>query len=203
MVGLSGGKDSLVLLTLLKDFLKTSKYKYPLAAGCIDLGLGADYGILADFCRELDVPFYLEKTDIGKIIFEVRKEKNPCSLCAKMRRGALNDLAKSKGYSKVALGHNREDYLETYLMNLFYAGSTEKMKPLTLLDRSGVTVIRPMLAVPEELLRKHSSQMNYPVIKNPCPADGNTNREEMRLLLEQMETSNPKSLDNCFRALIK
>lgn len=201
LVGLSGGKDSMTLLMVLKHFLRQSKYKYPLAAGYIDLGLGADYSGLESFCKELEVPFFVEKTDIGPVVFEVRKEKNPCSLCAKMRRGAVNDLAKKNGFSKVALGHNREDYVETFLMNLFYAGKAGTFKPLTYLDRKDVTVIRPLLSVPEELLRRHAENVALPVMKNPCPADGNTTREDMRLLLEELEKRNDRSIELAFRGL--
>lgn len=201
MVGLSGGKDSMTLLMVLKTFLRQSKYKYPLAAGYIDLGFGADYSGLQAFCEELEVPLYVEKTDIGTVVFDIRKEKNPCSLCAKMRRGAVNDLAKRNGFSKVALGHNREDYVETYLMNLFYAGKAATFKPLTYLDRKEVTVIRPLLSVPEELLRKHADNVSLPVLKNPCPADGNTTREDMRLLLKQIEEMNERSIELAFRGL--
>lgn len=201
MVGLSGGKDSMTLLMVLNAFLRQSKYKYPLAAGYVDLGLGADYSCLQKFCDELEVPLYVEKTDIGPVIFDVRKEKNPCSLCAKMRRGAVNDLAKRNGFSKVALGHNREDYVETFLMNLFYAGKAATFKPLTYLDRKDVTVIRPLLSVPEDLLRRHAENISIPVMKNPCPADGNTTREEMRLLLQQIETMNERSIELAFRGL--
>lgn len=201
MVGLSGGKDSMTLLMVLKAFLRHSKYKYPLAAGYVDLGLGADYSGLERFCKELDVPFYLEKTDIGPVVFEVRKEKNPCSLCAKMRRGAVNDLAKRSGYPKVALGHNREDYVETFLMNLFYAGRADTFKPLTYLDRKEVTVIRPLLSVPEELLRRHAENASLPVMENPCPADGKTTREDMRFLLEELQKKNGNSVELAFRGL--
>ncbi|MBQ2764636.1 MAG: tRNA 2-thiocytidine biosynthesis protein TtcA [Firmicutes bacterium] len=201
MVGLSGGKDSMTLLMVLKTFLRQSKYKYPLAVGYIDLGFGADYSNLQTFCDELEVPLFVEKTDIGAVVFDIRKEKNPCSLCAKMRRGAVNDLAKRNGFSKVALGHNREDYVETYLMNLFYAGKAATFKPLTYLDRKDVTVIRPLLSVPEDLLRRHADNVSLPVLKNPCPADGSTTREDMRLLLKQIEELNERSIELAFRGL--
>lgn len=201
MVGLSGGKDSMTLLMVLKAFLRHSKYKYPLSAGYIDLGLGADYSGLENFCKEMDVPFFVEKTDIGAVVFDVRKEKNPCSLCAKMRRGAVNDLAKRNGYQKVALGHNREDYVETFLMNLFYAGKADTFKPLTYLDRKDITVIRPLLSVPEDLLRRHAQNVSLPVMENPCPADGKTTREDMRLLLEEIQKKNDLSIELAFRGL--
>ena len=201
MVGLSGGKDSMTLLMVLKTFLRHSRYKYPLAAGYVDFGLGADYSGLEQLCKELEIPFYVEKTDIGTVVFDIRKEKNPCSLCAKMRRGAVNDLAIRNGFTKVALGHNREDYVETFLLNLFYAGKAGTFKPKTYLDRKGVTVIRPLLSVPEELLKKHAENIHLPIMKNPCRADGNTTREDMRLLLKQIETMNPNSIELAFRAL--
>lgn len=201
MVGLSGGKDSLTLLMVLKAFLRHSKYKYPLAAGYVDLGLGADYSPLQSFCDELNVPLLIEKSDIGPVVFDIRKEKNPCSLCAKMRRGAVNDLAKKNGFDKVALGHNREDYVETFLLNVFYEGRVDTFKPLTYLDRKDVTVIRPLLSVPEELLKKHASNAQLPVVKNPCPADGHTRREDMRRILATLEDMNPSSVDLAFNAL--
>ncbi len=201
MVGLSGGKDSLTLLMVLKEFLRQSKYKYPLAAGYVDLGLGADYTPLQEFCDALNVPFLVEKTMIGPVVFEVRKEKNPCSLCAKMRRGAVNDLAKKNGFAKVALGHNREDYVETFLLNVFYAGRVDTFKPLTYLDRKDVTVIRPLLSVPEDLLKKHALNASLPVMKNPCPADGHTRREDMKEILKQLKALNENSIDLAFSAL--
>ena len=201
MVGLSGGKDSLTLLMVLKEFLRQSKYKYPLAAGYVDLGLGADYTPLQEFCDALNVPFLVEKTVIGPVVFDVRKEKNPCSLCAKMRRGAVNDLAKKNGFAKVALGHNREDYVETFLLNVFYAGRVDTFKPLTYLDRKDVTVIRPLLSVPEDLLKKHPLNASLPVMKNPCPADGHTRREDMKEILKQLKALNENSIDLAFSAL--
>ena len=201
MVGLSGGKDSLTLLMVLKEFLRQSKYKYPLAAGYVDLGLGADYSEIEAFCAALEVPFLVEKSDIGPIVFDIRKEKNPCSLCAKMRRGAVNDLAKKNGFDKVALGHHREDYVETFLLNVFYGGRVDTFKPMTYLDRKEITVIRPMLAVPEELLKKHAANAQLPVLKNPCPADGHTRREDMKNILKLLESQNGNSIDLAFRAL--
>ncbi|MDO4541538.1 MAG: tRNA 2-thiocytidine biosynthesis TtcA family protein, partial [Bacillota bacterium] len=171
MVGLSGGKDSLTLLMVLAEFHKYSKYKYDLAAGYVDLGLGADYSEMASFCQNLGVPLYVEKSDIGPIVFDVRQEKNPCSLCAKMRRGALNDLAKKNGFPKVALGHHQDDYLETFFLNLFFEGRFDILKSETYLSRMDIRVIRPMLAVPEELIKKHAANVGLPVVFNPCTAD--------------------------------
>lgn len=201
MVGLSGGKDSMALLQVLSSFQRHSRYKYKLAAGYVDLGLGADYAPLATFCRDLDVPFFREPTYIGTVVFDIRKEKNPCSLCAKMRRGALNDLAKREGYDKVALGHNQDDYIETFLLNTFFEGRIGTFAPLTYLDRKEVTVIRPLLSVPEKLLLRHSRATLLPLVKNPCPVDGKTKRADMLRILDEIEQLHRGSKELAFRAL--
>lgn len=201
MVGLSGGKDSLTLLMLLAEFQKYSKYKYPLAAGYVDLGLGADYSEMADFCKTLGVELYVEKSEIGPVVFEVRQEKNPCSLCAKMRRGALNDLAQKHGFPKVALGHHQDDYLETFFLNLFFEGRFDILKSETYLSRRDITVIRPMLAIPEELIKKHAINANLPVVYNPCKADGHTKREDMKNWLKGLADFGPLGKELAFRAL--
>lgn len=201
MVGLSGGKDSLTLLQVLSSFLRHSKYKYPLAAGHIDLGMGADIQPLKDFCQTLDIPLFVEKTDIGPIIFDVRKESNPCALCAKMRRGALNALAKKNGYTKIALGHHQDDYVETFLLSTFFEGRIGSFKPVTYLDRMEVTVIRPLMAVPERLIIQHAANADLPIVKNLCPANGYTKRNEMKRLLKDVESVSPMGKELAFRAL--
>lgn len=201
MVGLSGGKDSMTLLMVLAAFLKHSKYKYELAAGYVDLGMGADYSEMAAFCREAGIPLFVEKSDIGTVVFDIRKEKNPCSLCAKMRRGALNDLAKKNGFPKVALGHHQDDYLETFFLNLFFEGRFDILKPSSYLDRKEITVIRPLLSVPEALIEKHTVNAKLPIVFNPCKADGNTKREEMKAWLKEVTAINPVGKELAFRAL--
>ncbi|MEG1822977.1 MAG: tRNA 2-thiocytidine biosynthesis TtcA family protein [Clostridiales bacterium] len=201
MVGLSGGKDSMTLLMILAEFQKSSKYKYNLAAGYVDLGLGADYTQMALFCEKLNVPLYVEKSEIGTVVFDIRKEKNPCSLCAKMRRGALNDLAKKNGFNKIALGHHQDDFLETFFLNLFFEGRFDIMKSSSYLDRMDITVIRPMISVPEELIKKHTANVDLPVVFNPCTADGKTKREEMKIWLEKMDAISPMAKELAFRAL--
>lgn len=201
MVGLSGGKDSLTLLMILSEFKKYSKYKYDLAAGYVDLGLGADYENMASFCRKIGVPLYVEKSDIGTVVFDIRQEKNPCSLCAKMRRGALNDLACKNGFKKVALGHHQDDYLETFFLNLFFEGRFDILKAETYLSRRDITVIRPMLSVPEDLIRKHAANIDLPLVTNPCKADGHTRREDMKSILSQASAINPVGKELAFRAL--
>ena len=204
MVGLSGGKDSLALLLTLKKFQVVSKYKYPLAAGHIGMGLpGMDISPLADFCREIDVPFFFEATEIAKIIFEVRKEEHPCSLCANLRRGALNTLAKNNGYDKVALGHHQDDVVETLLLKTFFEGNLAAFNPVTYLERKQITVIRPFIYAPESLVAYVARNNNLPVIENLCPANGLTNRQRMKELLVQLTKISPKGKDRAVGALDK
>ncbi len=201
MAGLSGGKDSLTLLQVLATFLRQSKYKYPLAAGYIDLGMGADIRPLEEFCHALSIPLFVENTDIAAVVFDIRKEKNPCSLCAKMRRGALNDLAKKNGFSKVALGHHQDDYVETFLLSTFFEGRVDSFKPVTYLDRKDITVIRPLLSVPETLICKHAQNAGLPIVKNFCPADGHTRRDDIKRILREIEVISPMGKELAFRAL--
>ncbi|MDR2713256.1 MAG: tRNA 2-thiocytidine biosynthesis TtcA family protein, partial [Clostridiales bacterium] len=150
MVGFSGGKDSAALLYALKEFQSISKYKFALAAGHISLGFpDDDIAPLQEYCHSLDIPFYYENSRIGRLVFEIRKESNPCSLCAKMRRGALNNLALQHGYSKVALAHNQDDVIETLLLKTFFEGWLGSFNPITYLDLKQITVIRPFVYVPE------------------------------------------------------
>ncbi len=201
MVGLSGGKDSLTLLYVLAQFLRRSKYKYPLAAGHIGMGWETDLTPLREFCRDLGVPFFYEQTKIGPIVFDVRNEKNPCSLCANMRRGALNNLAKSNGFNKVALAHHKDDVVETVLLKMFYEGRMESFTPVTYLDRKDITIIRPLVYVPEDDIKRLARSMDFPVIKNPCPADGYTRRQEMKEIIKQIEKSTPLAKDRVITAL--
>lgn len=204
MVGLSGGKDSSVLLYTLKKFQAISKYKFHLAAGHISLGFpGEDVSLLDQYCRELDVPFYHEKTQIGPLVFDVRKEENPCSLCAKMRRGALNNLAKENGFDKVALAHHQDDVVETLLLKTFFEGRIACFNPVTYLDRRDLTVIRPLIYVPEAQIAYFARKTNIPIITNPCPASGKTKRQEMKDLLALMDQMSPLGKDRAVGALEK
>ena len=204
MVGLSGGKDSITLLYILHEFKRISKYKYPLAAAHIDLGFNPEYPqILEDYCKSLGVPFFYEKTEIGKIIFEARKEENPCSLCAKMRRGALNKLAANNGYHKIALGHHMDDVVETLLLKIFYEGNIGCFNPVTYLDRSDITVIRPFVFAQEELVDAVRKNKNLPVIKNLCPADGNTKRQEIKEMLKLLTASDSYTTERAVLALYR
>lgn len=201
-VGVSGGKDSLALVVALKALQRFYPKHFELVAISVNMGFeGMDFTPVTAMCAELGVEYHIVDTDIGEIIFNERKEKNPCSLCAKMRRGALNDLAKKNGFPKVALGHHQDDYVETFLLNLFFEGRCDTFKPLTYLDRMDITVIRPMLSVPEELIRKHSVNVDLPVVLNPCEADGHTRRDDMKSFLRQIESSHPMAKELAFRAL--
>ena len=202
MVGLSGGKDSLTLLYALKQFQRISKYKFSLAAGHVCLGFpGDDQEKMQAFCDELDLPFYCQPTQIADIIFTYRQESNPCSLCAKMRRGALNSLAKDKGFNKIALAHHQDDVVETLLLNLFYEGRVGSFKPLTYLDRSDLTVIRPLVYVPEEQIRYFSRTYPLPVSRSNCPQDCLGKRQEMKRVTAQLEAMAPRGKDRVTGAL--
>lgn len=202
MVGLSGGKDSITLLYALKEFQSISKYKYLLAAGHIDLGFSDSYPqVLEDFCKSIDIPFYYERTEIGKIIFDIRKESNPCSLCAKMRRGALNSLALKHNYHKIALGHHLDDVVETLLLKTFYEGNIACFNPVTYLDRSDITVIRPLIFTQEELVAAVCRNQELPVITNPCPADGKTQREEIKQMLKLLNEQDAYAKERAVMAL--
>mgnify|MGYP000854516350 CR=1 FL=1 len=202
MVGLSGGKDSLTLLYLLKRFQAVSKYKYPLAAGHVCLGFpGDDVSRMADFCQALAIPFFWEKTQIAELVFEVRQETNPCSLCARLRRGALNTLAKQNGYSKIALAHHQDDAVETLLLNLFFEGRVGSFKPKTYLDRMELTVIRPLVYVPEEQISYFARSQNLPVSESHCPHNCAGKRQEMKKILRDLEALAPLGKDRVTGAL--
>ena len=202
MVGLSGGKDSLTLLYALKQFLRISKFKYKLAAGHISLGFPADdVGRMRSFCDELDIPFYWQKTEIGPLIFEYRRESNPCALCAKMRRGALNSLAKEHGFSKLALAHHQDDAVETLLLNLFFEGRVGSFSPVTYLDRMDITVIRPLIYVPETQINYFARKQLLPVTESNCPHNCLGKRQEIKALLKSMEELAPRGKDRVVGAL--
>ncbi len=200
-VGLSGGKDSLAMLAILAAFRRRSKYKFPLAAGHVDLGFPGDLAALAAYCRGLEVDFFMQPTNIGQVVFEVRKEQNPCSLCAKMRRGALNNLAKEKGFPKVALAHHADDVVETLLLNLFFEGRVDSFKPVTWLSRQKLTVIRPFIYVPEADIAAYSAKENLPIVKSCCPANGCTKRQAMKDIVKEIVKTAPPAKERAITAL--
>ncbi|MDY5642602.1 MAG: tRNA 2-thiocytidine biosynthesis TtcA family protein [Candidatus Faecousia sp.] len=198
-VGVSGGKDSLVLLVLLAELKKYVPFH--LEAITIDMGLGMDYSGIEAMCRELNVPYTIVKTEIGPIIFDYRKEKNPCSMCAKMRRGALNQALLDRNLTKLALGHHYDDAVETFLMSLLYEGRISCFQPVTKLDRTGITQIRPMLYIHEKTVDNFARSAHLPVLQNRCPADKHTKREEIKELVYTLSQTYPDLKERVFGAM--
>lgn len=192
-VGVSAGKDSLTLLCALSELRRFYPVPFELCAVTIDMGFAQpmDFSPIRALCDELEVPYHVVPTEIYKIIFEVRKEASPCSLCAKMRRGALHNAAKELGCNAVALGHHFDDVVDTFMLNLFFEGRIGCFQPVTYLSRSDLRLIRPMIYMPEKDVRYFSSHASLPVLASPCPADGNTERAEMQRLLLNLEKTYP------------
>lgn len=201
-VGVSGGKDSLVLLNALALYRKFSKRAFTLTAVTLKLGLEPfDLSGVQALCDSLEVPYVARETEIAKVIFEERKEPNPCSLCAKMRRGALTDLCRELGCNKLALGHHRDDALETLLMSLLYEGRLHTFHPVTYLSRSDITQIRPLCYVPEAHIRSLAEKLRLPIVKSPCPANGYTARQDMKELLDDISRKYPHAREYMLSAL--
>ena len=200
-VGVSGGKDSLALLVFLAELRKYNHKPFEVEAITIDMGLGMDYSGIEGLCKELDVPFTLVRTQIGPLIFDHRKEKNPCSMCAKMRRGALNEALLQRGLNKLALGHHYDDAVETFLMSLLFEGRISCFQPVTNLDRSGVIQIRPMLYIHEKTIDNFVSRRNLPVLENRCPVDKTTKREEVKQLIFELSAQYPDLKERVFGAM--
>ncbi|MBE6942558.1 MAG: tRNA 2-thiocytidine biosynthesis protein TtcA [Ruminococcaceae bacterium] len=198
-VGVSGGKDSLVLLQLLAGLREYMDFT--LEAVTIDMGLGMDYAPIGDMCKKLDVPYHIINTQIGPIIFDHRKEKNPCSMCSKMRRGALNHAILDLGIRKIALGHHYDDAVETFVMSLVYEGRISCFQPVTDLDRTGVIQIRPMLYVHEKTVENFAARMELPVVENRCPVDKHTKREEIKQLVYDLSQKYPELKERIFGAM--
>ncbi len=201
-VGVSGGKDSICLLVALRHLQRFYPKHFELEAITVSLGLpGASYDDIQALCDTLDVPYTVVHTDIGQIIFEERKEKNPCSLCAKMRKGALNDQAERLGCNKIALGHNKDDVVETFFMSLFYEGRMNCFSPVSYLDRKKLWSIRPLIYVPEWECRSFVNQSGIQIVKNPCLADGNTKRQETKELLAELSQTYDNLQEKVFGAI--
>lgn len=201
-VGVSGGKDSLALLALLAALGEYHPTKFRLEAFTVDMGLpGMDFSPVASFCDKLEIPYHLLKTDIGAIVFDYRKEKNPCSMCAKMRRGALNTAITQAGIGKLALGHHYDDAIETFLMSLCYEGRISCFEPVTYLDRTGVTQIRPLLYIGEKAIAAMAEREKLPVVQNTCPADKNTKRQEIKELVASLSATYPDLKSKVFGAM--
>lgn len=201
-IGISGGKDSLTLLYALSGMRRFYPKKYELAAISVDLGLGIqNMDKIKELCDSLEVPFYIEKTEIGNIVFDVRKEKNPCSLCAKMRKGALNNKALELGCNKIAYAHHKDDIIETMMMSLIYEGRINSFAPVTHLEKTGLYVIRPMMYVSEAEVIGFKNKYQLPVAKNPCPVDGHTKREYIKKLISEINKENPGVKERMFTAI--
>ena len=187
-VGVSAGKDSLTLLCAMAELRRFYPKPFELCAVTVDMGFeGMDFSGISALCEQLEIPYHIVPTQISTVIFDVRKEKNPCSLCAKMRRGALYHAAKELGCTRVALGHHFDDVVETFMLNLFFEGRIGCFQPVTYLSNTDITLIRPMIYMPEKDVRYFANRTELPVVKSPCPADGNTQREEMKQLLSRLE----------------
>ncbi len=201
-VGISGGKDSLTLLMALSALRRFYPIPFELYAITVDLGFdNLKLDEITEFCRQQNVEYEILKTDIAKIIFEERKETNPCSLCAKMRKGALNEAIKAAGCNKVAYAHHKDDVVETMLMSLIFEGRFHTFAPVTYLDRMEVTVIRPLMYMNEADVIGFVNKNQIPVVKSPCPADGHTKREYIKNLLRQLNLENPGVKERMFSAI--
>ena len=200
-VGVSGGKDSLALLVLLAELKKYNHKPFELEAITIDMGLGMDYSGVQSLCDQLVIPYVQVKTEIGPIIFDYRKEKNPCSMCAKMRRGALNQALLDRGLNKLALGHHYDDAVETFLMSLLFEGRISCFQPVTDLDRTGIIQIRPMLYVHEKTVDTFAARQKLPVVENRCPVDKQTKREEIKNLVYDLSATYPELKERVFGAM--
>lgn len=203
-VGLSGGKDSITLLLALDNLRKWYPKKFDIVALTIDPGGNIfDTTELEAFCKSLNIEYVIEKTNIKEVVFDIRKEKNPCSLCANLRRGALNGVAESLGCNKVALGHHQDDVIETFLLSLFYEGNIHTFAPTTYLSRKNIVTIRPMIYVTEKEIKGFANKNNLPVMKKTCPNDGYSRREYMKNLIKTLTNDIPKIKACIFGAITR
>lgn len=201
-VGVSGGKDSLALLVALAELRRFYPKPYTLVAITLEMGYEQmDFTPVQALCDRLGVEYVRVPTQIKQIVFDVRQEASPCSLCAKLRRGALHETALAAGCRKVALGHHFDDVVETYMLSLMYEGRISCFKPVTYLDRKGITLIRPLLYTPEYYVRKMARRLELPIVENPCPADGNTKRQEVKELLRTLEQQHRGLRERIFGAI--
>lgn len=201
-VGLSGGKDSITLLRGLKALQRFYPKKFELIAVAVDPGFEFfDSALLEKICKELDIPLFIEKTYIKDIVFDIRQEKNPCSLCANLRRGILNSVANREHCNKLALGHNEDDVLETFFLNMLFGGKLSTFAPVSYMDRSKITLIRPLIYTPEKEIRKFIKKENIKVMAKNCPMDGHSKREEMKQLLYDLTIKIPNVRANLIGAI--
>ncbi len=198
----SGGKDSITLLHAFKALQRFYPKKFELIAISIDPGFEFfDKTFLQNICNNLEIPLFIEKSNAKEIVFEIRKEKNPCSLCANLRRGAINSVAIREGCNKIALGHNQDDVLETFLLNLLYTGSINTFSPVSYMDRSGITLIRPLIYTPEKETKRFVKKNNLNVMPKVCPMDGTSKRESMKQMIFTLQKDIPIIRANLFGAI--
>ena len=201
-VCLSGGKDSISMLHAFKNLQIFYPKKFEIIAIAIDPGFEFfNTQLLYDICNKINVPLFIEKSNAKEIIFDIRKEKNPCSLCANLRRGVINSIAIRENCNKIALGHNKDDVLETFLLNLFYAGSIGTFSPVSYMDRSKITLIRPLVYTPEKDMKRYVKKNNITVMPKVCPMDGTSKREDIKNLIITLTKSIPMVKSNLFGAI--
>ena len=201
-VGISGGKDSLITLAALRQLQTYYPKPFTLLGITVDAGFeGMDFTPVARWCETIDVPYTIIKTDIREIVFDIRQEQNPCSLCANLRKGALNNAARERGCGKVALGHHYDDAIHTFFMSLFFEGRLSTFQPVTFLDRSGITQIRPLLYTPEYRIRNLAQQLELPVVASTCPRDTDSKRREIQQLVADLQKQYPELKKKAFGAI--
>lgn len=201
-VGISGGKDSLTLLYALHGLMRFYPQRFTLCAVTVDLGFdNLHLEQIKQLCDELNIPYHIVRTEIAQIVFETRKESNPCSLCAKMRKGALNEAMLAAGCNKIAYAHHKDDVIETMMMSLLYEGRLHTFQPVTHLDRTGITVIRPLIYLNEVDIIGFVRKNHVPVVKSPCPVDGHTRREYIKQLIRNLNLENPGVKERMFTAV--
>lgn len=201
-VCLSGGKDSITMLHAFKSLQRFYPKKFELIAISIDPGFDFfDIDFLKNICNNLDIPLFIGKSNAKQIVFDIRNEKNPCSLCANLRRGVINSVAIENGCNKIALGHNQDDVLETFLLNLLYTGNIGTFAPVSYMDRSKITLIRPLVFTPEKEIRRFVRKNNIEVMKKVCPMDGTSKREDMKKLIINLSKDIPMLRANLFGAI--
>ena len=203
-VGISGGKDSLTLLYALAGLRRFYPKNFSITAITVHLGLpDMDFSPVRTLCQTLDVPYEIVETQIGEIVFDIRKEKHPCALCAKLRKGALNERALALGCNKIAYAHHRDDFVDTLFLSLLQEGRLASLSPHYVLERTGLVLIRPMMQVPEAQIRGFCRKYQLPIVQNSCPADGNTAREKVRQAIRQMQQQYPDIRERAFTALCR
>ena len=204
-IGLSGGKDSLTMLYALNEMRRFYPIPFNIHAITVDLGFSVvenDFHHIESFCKEIDVPFTIVSTNISQVVFDIRKETNPCSLCAKLRKGAFNSRAKELGCNKIAYAHHKDDFIETMMLSLIYEGRFYCFSPVTYLNRADLTLIRPLMYVDEADIIGFKKKYKLPVFHNPCPADGYTRRQYVKELLKKLAKDNPGCKERFFHAII-